>query len=110
MKVPAACSPEVDRDTFIDPLRIVDVSGASTPATAAVEAPFVRHVALHREAWYVRTATGLYRMVGSCRASRAHRRSDAAHLRAGRFRQHPRQPEGRRAGVGREPVVSKGPA
>lgn len=64
LKVRAVGTPEADRDTFVDPMKIVYVFRGKHVCNGAVEAPFVGYASLRKEAWYVRTAEGLYRMVG----------------------------------------------
>jgi len=65
LKVRAVGPREADRDTFVDPMRIVyGFRGKHACPGGAIEAPFVGDAWLRPEAWYVRTAEGLFRLVG----------------------------------------------
>jgi hypothetical protein len=64
LKVRAVGPPEVDRDTFVDPMKIVWASRGKHLCNGNVDTPFAGLVSLHEEAWYVRTVDGLYRVTG----------------------------------------------
>ena len=64
LKVRAVGPPEVDRDTFVAPMKIVYAFRGKHAYNGNIDAPFAGLVSLHEEAWYVRTVDGLFRVTG----------------------------------------------